>query len=217
MPRGYPESVVQAFGKKCFACSEGMFPHFLGGEKNRAGSRGLATTQNPLEGMAVPPRDIVLPLGIPRQPCQIPRVIGHCPRAAHLAWPTLQRTPCDWAKGLMQPAPKPSAKGSEHAFRPNIQCDWAIPLMRGDVRHQRYCPIAPVICNEPASGDHDLHQENGHDLNTKRRRTREGGPPPTTRASAACDYPPRYAFRTSSSTSSSAPVPDFLIVPISST
>ena len=118
-------------------------------------------------GHAVPPRDIVLPLGIARQPCQIPRVIGHYPHAAHLAWPALQRTPCDWAKGLMQPAPKPPAKGSEHAFRPNIQCDWAIPLMRGNVRHQRYCPIAPRICSGPAPGDHDLHQENGHDLNTQ--------------------------------------------------
>ena len=65
--------------------------------------------------------------------------------------------------------------------------------------------------SRPASGERPRPQH------TKRRRTREGGPPPTTRASAACDYPPRYAFRTSSSTSSSAPVPDFLIVPISST
>lgn len=174
-------------------------PHIIHWRACRSASRHRAAPGVPSTAMSNSPRDWALPPG----------------RASHVV--ESAKNPFDWAKGLMQPAPKPLAKGREHAFRPNIQLDWAIPLMRGDVRHQRYCPIAPVIRSEPAGGSRPASGERPRPQHTKRRRTREGGPPPTTRASAACDYPPRYAFRTSSSTSSSAPVPDFLIVPISST
>ena len=115
----------------------------------RSASRYRAAPGDPSPAMSNSPRDWALPPG----------------RASHVV--ESAKNPFDWAKGLMQPAPKPLAKGREHAYRPNIQCDWAIPLMRGNVRHQRYCPIAPRICSGPAPGDHDLHQENGHDLNTQ--------------------------------------------------
>ena len=124
-------------------------PHIIHWRACRSASRHRAAPGVPSTAMSNSPRDWALPPG----------------RASHVV--ESAKNPFDWAKGLMQPAPKPLAKGREHAFRPNIQLDWAIPLMRGDVRHQRYCPIAPVIRSGPAPGDHDLHQENGHDLNTQ--------------------------------------------------